>query len=60
VATTEDPEEMAMNETTTKTKQNSGKRNDRNYEWVLEVVLLVTIAPALIFGVNALKGIPIA
>jgi hypothetical protein len=41
------------------TKQVDGRRGER-YQWVLEVLILVTVTPALVFAVTSLQGLPIA
>lgn len=41
------------------TKQVNERRGER-YQWVLEVLLLVTVTPALVFAVASLQGLPIA
>jgi hypothetical protein len=39
--------------------QKKGVRQERDYEWVWEILLLATVSPALVYGILSLNHLPV-
>lgn len=39
--------------------QKKDVRRQRNFDWVWEVLLLVTVAPAIVYGIGSLNYLPV-
>jgi hypothetical protein len=37
----------------------SGKWHERNVEWVWEVLLVITVSPAIVYGILSLHQLPV-
>jgi len=41
-----------------RTSEKRVEREPRNFQWVLEVLILVTVTPALVYAVTSLHNLP--